>query len=322
MSIRFSTVLATVFILISPPAAADQSAPVPATTSLRATDCRFARTPLVAGDGNFHGFNHQTLPRDDLFRPLAAAPLEPRFSGNYGVARFDPDLGQNSTFNQFISILVGLAGGAGIWSWRNDQTCDGVQINIFGGAFSLFAINPLFLVNIDYQGGFSATTSLGNLSGRLRVYHQSSHLGDDFLFANPDLPSENLSFEAVDLLASITGQWWRLYAGGGYFLRADPRGMERITLQAGAEIRSESWERQGPFSTMQWTPIAATDLFSHQARDWGITSNTNAGIELVGSSRRRRFRLLATFLYGYAPVGVFFDEHRITSGGLETQFIY
>ena len=65
MGFRLSILVVAALFLISPPAAADQPAPVPAATSLRPTDCRFARAPLVSGEGNSYGFNHQALPRDD-----------------------------------------------------------------------------------------------------------------------------------------------------------------------------------------------------------------------------------------------------------------
>lgn len=288
---------------------------------LNGPDCRYSRRVATTVD-TAEGFEHIGFPRDDVFRPLLAAPLEPRFSGTFGWAVFDPDLSRSNGFSHFIAAFVGLAGSAGFWSWRNWQTCDGIQINMFGGAFSQFALNPLYLLNVDYHGGLSATGSWGTFSARLRIYHQSSHLGDDFLLENPDFSAQNLSFEAADLVGSLFGSWWRIYAGGGWLLRVDPADLGRASFQLGAELRSEVWERPAPLPTMLWAPVMGTDLVSHQARNWGVTWNTKAGVELVGQQYRRRFRLVATYLFGFSPYGYFFREHQVSSPGLEVHFVY
>ncbi len=282
-------------------------------------DCRFV--PTLTDDGDDTDFDHLGFPRDDIFRPLLAASLEPRFYGDFGWSRFSPELSDGDIFDSFIYSLVGLGGSAGIWSWRNKRTCEGLQLNLFGSVNSLFAFNPLFLINVDYQGGVSATAKRGAFSGRLRIYHQSSHLGDDFLLEHPDFPAHDLSFETADAVASFHGDWGRLYLGGGYMLRVEPADLGRATLQAGAEFYPHNWQQAGPIPTMAWTPMAATDVLSHQARDWAVTSTTKLGVELVGRQQRRA-RVLVTARHGYAPFGIFFDDHQVTSAGLEAQFIY
>lgn len=288
-------------------------------------DCRYSPRdlPTKTPRGDLaRSFEHLGFPRDDVFRPLLAAPTEPRFSGTFGWASYEPELSRGNGLSNFISIFVGLAGSAGLWTFRDRRFCDGVQLNIFGGAFSQFALNPLHLLNIDYQGGLAVTGSRGDFSARLRVYHQSSHLGDDFLIANPDFSTQTMSFEALDFVAAMVGSWWRIYAGGGWYVRVDPGELGRGSLRLGMELRSEVWERPAPFSNMHWAPLFGTDLLSHQARQWGLTSNTMMGAELVSQKNLRRFRVVATFLHGYTPYGYFFQDHRVTSPGLEVHFVY
>lgn len=284
-------------------------------------DCRFdaGQGAGTLWDGDFE---HNAFPRDDVFRPLLAAPLEPRFSTSWGWSEYFPALGENQTFDGFIYGYAGLGGDAGIWGWRDPETCNGLQLNIFGGGFSQFAINPLHLVNTDYQGGISATIRRGQLSGRLRIYHQSSHLGDDFLDANATFSARTLSFEVVDAVGSVTTSWIRLYVGGGVKVRVEPAETGRSMVRAGLEFRPNHWRFNAPIPSMGMTPIAGVDVVSHQSRDWKLASNTTAGVELVGPTRERRFRLLVALLHGFSPFGVFFDENRTTSTGLEAQFVY
>ena len=61
------------------------------------------------------------------------------------------------------------------------------------------------------------------MSARIRGYHQSSHLGDEFILNNPGVDRVNLSFEVFDGLLSFEGDWWRLYIGGGYLAGAKPK---------------------------------------------------------------------------------------------------
>lgn len=289
--------------------------------SRAATDCRYHPNAFDEGDDE-RGFEQSVFPRDDLFRPPTADPTEMRFFSSFGWAEFQPDLSREEGFDHFIQSVVGLGGTAGLWTRRREQSCDGVQVNIFGGAISTFAIDPLFLVNVDYYGGLSLSLKRDELSARLRVYHQSGHLGDDFLFENPGFPQEELSLEAVDVLGSVTGSWWRLYAGPGVVVRAKPTDLGRGMVRAGAEIRPERLELPIPSSRVTWAPVAATDLLSHQARDWGVTWSSKAGIAITTARHDRHLRFLVTFLDGYMPYGVFFDAHETTQLGLEAQFVY
>ncbi len=59
------------------------------------------------------------------------------------------------------------------------------------------------LVNSDFIASVHASTRAGNFSTFARIYHQSSHLGDEFLLrTRTDLERINLSYEGVDLRLS------------------------------------------------------------------------------------------------------------------------
>lgn len=284
-------------------------------------DCRYHLVVPPEGSAELP-VHHQIFPRDNIFQPLVASNLEPRFFGNFGWADYTQPLNGGPGFDAFISTLVGLAGTAGIWTRRRGETCNGVQLNFFGGAFSKFALNPLYLINVDYQGGLSATLRQGSFSGRLRLYHQSGHIGDDFLLENPEFPAYNLSFEAIDTILSFDIGWARFYGGAGWMIRRDPQRLKRFSLEMGADLIGSTWRVASPIPATYWSPVAGTHITTHQARQWGTTWTTKTGAEFVGHRHRRRLRLMATFLYGYTPYGLFFDNHRLRLAGLEIQFVY
>src|ERR1019366_1407143 len=76
----------------------------------------------------------------------------------------------------------------------------------------------------------------------LRIFHQSSHLGDEFLLANPLVHRVNLSYEEPNLILSQefgeSSTWLRIYGGAGYLIDRDPSSLKPWTTQAGVELTS------------------------------------------------------------------------------------
>ena len=110
------------------------------------------------------------------------------------------------------------------------------------------AVFPIFdldadsfdLINADYWVGGAAECRRGPLAALFRVFHQSSHLGDEFLLRAPQNQRNrvNLSYEAAGLLLSreFFERALRLYAGAEYIFHRDPRRLKPWTLQYGAEV--------------------------------------------------------------------------------------
>ena len=84
------------------------------------------------------------------------------------------------------------------------------------GVFGVFDTqrSSIDLINADYNVGLLVSYRADKLSGFIRIHHQSSHLGDEFLLSNPQVTRINLSFEEVDLKISYDlTTWLRLYGG-------------------------------------------------------------------------------------------------------------
>jgi hypothetical protein len=212
------------------------SAPVgaeePRSTKESRADCRFegigAESTKPAGSTPLEAF-----PENDVFRPLLADPNQPQFFGAWQATRV-------RTSNTSVNIgSIGFGEDFGIVGRRDG--CNGWQIGILGGVFAQFNLDArsIDLLNADYVIGFPLSWRYGLFSTRLRVYHQSSHLGDEFLLGNPGFPRVNLSYEAVEAIVSLDapGGWGRIYAGGSTLFHRAPDNLDSNGVQWGAELR-------------------------------------------------------------------------------------
>ena len=79
------------------------------------------------------------------------------------------------------------------------------------------------LINTDFIASAYASARTGQASAFARVYHQSSHLGDEFLLRRlTDVERINLSYEGADFRLSYELPYGlRVYGGGrGFFTGA------------------------------------------------------------------------------------------------------
>ena len=134
----------------------------------------------------------------------------------------------------------------------------------------------------------------GLISTRVRFYHQSSHLGDEFLLGNPGSAPWNLAmrkwkdfFHWIPLEVGHACMRWRL-----------PRTYEAETrslkVQWGLELRGPTYNASvyGAFlPDLRIVPILGADFKTFQELDWALNTNLVAGIELYRVSGSRRFRV-------------------------------
>lgn len=180
----------------------------------------------------------------------------------------------------------------------------GIQAAVFG-LFDLEAESK-DLINADYWVGIPLSWRSGPNSAILRLYHQSSHLGDEFLLrsASNRRSRINLSYEVVDLKLSreFYARSVRVYGGGGVLFDREPSDLKRGLLQAGLELRSP-WT----FAADLLRPVAAVDLQSTEESDWNVNVSTRAGLELSSSvDRDYVVQLMLEYYRGRDPNGQFF----------------
>jgi hypothetical protein len=269
------------------------------------------------------------LPDNDVFRPLLADPREPRFYVDYRRVRFKTNTNVLAEgHGRSIDVgLVGFGGAFGIWGLRQPRGCDGVQVSLFGAVFAQFNLDtPSWdLLNADYIVGTELTGRRGRWSGRLRFYHQSSHLGDEFLLnfglAN-GVQRQNLSFESVDALLSVEDTWWRLFAGGGLVvLSSNAPDLTSVPafIQWGFELRGPVWEPWGWLENTRLRPVFGGNFSSVQATGWTPNASVNGGLEWSSPNGAHRARLLLDYERSSLLFGQFFFE-RTQNFGAQLQF--
>lgn len=258
------------------------------------------------------------LPADDLFRPLLADMKQPRGYLSYRSMEFlSGGLPAGGQDDRITAGIVGVGKEFGLWRRSPRHRCDGLQVNLLGAVFSQFNLDTesYDLINSDFLVGPEVTLRRGALSGRLRLYHQSSHLGDEFLLNNPGVDRINLSFEAFDGLFSLESGRWRFYAGGGYILSTET-GLARGLAQGGTEFRS----RRCPWRSNGCEAVFGADLQWFEERDWDVTTSLMGGIELASPAGTNRFRVLLAYLKGSIIFGQFFNTEEVENYGLQLHF--
>jgi len=133
----------------------------------------------------------EAFPVGDLFRPLLADPKQPRFF--ISVNDF------HSSVVQYTLASVGIGETFGLYRFLGRREGDGLQLSVEGAIFAQFNLDTSSadLINADYITGLPAAYRYGDTSLRFRIYHQSSHLGDELLLSANPPQRVNLSFEAV-----------------------------------------------------------------------------------------------------------------------------
>jgi hypothetical protein len=268
---------------------------------------RIATAPVEPTERPGRGF--VLLPERDLFDPPLADPRWPHFSTIWQYYLDDDELGDVG------AVSFGETFPLARWP---DRSGGGIEVGIMGGVFSIFDLDAPSsdLVNSDFLGGVFLGYRTGDLSATLRAYHQSSHLGDEFLLRNR-AERVNLSYEAVEALASVDVGMLRVYGGGGWIVHVNPDEIDRLMAQLGAELVSPV-----SFFGGHVRPLGAIDVHFREESDWKADFSARSGVEIASPALRRlRLQLLAEYYDGRSPNGQFFGREIDTVGvGLHLQF--
>jgi len=238
------------------------------------------------------------LPRGLLVAPFHADPRWPHFSmASRQVTLGQPSNTGSANFGETFAL------------YRNAAPLDGQwEIALQAGVFSIFNMgtSSMDLVNADYTVGLLTSYRTGPFSGFLRLHHQSSHLGDEFIL-NSQTPINriNLSFEELDLKISYElTSWFRIYGGGGMLVDRDPSYLQRGTSQVGTELASP-WTFWGG----KVRPVAYADFQANERSNWDVASSVMTGLQFENARiGDRKLQVLAEYFYGPSPNGQFYTQ--------------
>ena len=252
------------------------------------------------------------LPQGQIFCPLIADPKSESSFLSYLHGDFATIADSISSPDTKIAA-VGLSDSFGLFRIGARRPGDGIQLDLEGSIFAQFNLDrPSFdLINADYLVALPLTFRALGFSSRLRLYHQSSHLGDEFLLARQP-ERENLSFESVELIISQEASFLRVYVGGESFFRRRPIAVVSRLVHSGFELR--------PFAGTRRL-VAALDVKVIEQVDWQVAWSARAGFEIARvpspGHPARVLSLLGQYYDGPAPYGQFYrDDIRYFGVGL------
>ncbi|MHB8844045.1 MAG: DUF1207 domain-containing protein [Nitrospirota bacterium] len=251
------------------------------------------------------------LPAGDIFKPLIADIRMPRFFISFRQYRYQ---------DRAITIsAVGVGQAFGLYRSVDRDAGTAWQVSFGGGLQAQFNLDASSkdLMNADYFVGVPFTYRRGAMSSRVILYHQSSHLGDEYLLHAAPTRME-FSYEALNAVQSYEWREWRGYYGGEVIVRKEPNTLKTLSAQGGIEYHG---------STQVWgrgVPIAGLDVKSTQEHDWAINTSVVGGLEFIGSpDRDRSIRVVLEMYKGHNPHGQFYTENtRIQFFGIGVYFAY
>lgn len=255
------------------------------------------------------------LPTGHLFKPLLADPRWTRFSAayrNYQSSNFDGRDIASVSFGETIPIYRNNFGRSSV-QWEA-----GLQAGVFSD-FNLDASSS-DLVNTDFIVAAYSSLRADRFSAFGRVYHQSSHLGDEFLLRKIGTKFErvNLSYEGADLKLSYEFPYGiRLYGGGAGLFHREPSALKIWSAQYGIEFRSP-WRVK--WASMR--PVIGADIKNHEENNWNYDVSARAGVEFENLQvLGRKLQIMAEYYNGFSPSGQFYKE-KVEYFGLGAHYLF
>lgn len=168
------------------------------------------------------------------------------------------------------------------------------------------------LISNDWVVGLNGTAVLGHWTVTLEVYHESSHLGDEY--------EDRFDAKRVDWTREVVGAWisyragpWRLTGSGSYALRDELR-LSRSGASAGVDFRPARRAAAGGVR-----PVGGIYLDASGATSWRVSGSLKAGIALRATPVSREIGLAIIAHDGLSTQRQFFrEESRYV--GVEVRF--
>ena len=244
----------------------------------------------------------------ELFLPLIADPRAATYSLGWRS-------GDRVCGNKCVGVSLG--DDFPIYRWLDVWGGD-LQIGIEAAIWSVFNMDPhpnnvkgaaAELVNTDFYGGIPITYAIGPWSFRLRGFHISGHLGDEYMIDHPNVKRLNPSVEAIDFFVSYQAtEAIRLYVGPGVYVNSDPTfPWKPIYFEYGTEARflGSKFLKQKLYGTcfiaLLWRNLEQLDYNFDGTYRMGYEFSKLQGIG-------RKFRLYIGYHHGYSLEGQFAKE--------------
>ncbi|ALC17759.1 hypothetical protein DSOUD_3033 [Desulfuromonas soudanensis] len=239
------------------------------------------------------------FPVDPLFVNSLSSAKEPRTHVTW--------LRLNLPVSSFNVGSVGFGDSFGLVRVPGWGETDSWQLGISGTVLAQFNMDSesLDLINADYIIGFPLGYRNGAWSARARLFHQSSHLGDEFLLLPQDPalqePRINLSFETIELLAGWDWKGIRVTAGPSYIVHTSTP-LKRYSAQGGIDYLLTK-----PVYKSTVYPFASVLWHFWEETDWDTDTTVKAGLNIRSPyAEKRSIQIFGEYYEGNLPFGQFY----------------
>ncbi len=148
------------------------------------------------------------------------------------------------------------------------------------GRFSL-SDSKTSLISVDWVAGLNTTALLGSMAVTMQLYHESSHLGDEY--------GDRFQAQRLDWSREVVAGWityaagqWKLTGGASYVLY-DGLGLPR----AGAAVGLDWGAGRHRFLTRPFEPIVGLYTEGNAATDWRLSTSAKLGVAVRGKGGGR-----------------------------------
>jgi hypothetical protein len=236
----------------------------------------------------------QCLPSGLIYKAYLAGPKESRFSSV---------LLDESDHGTLWDITLGGRAGMLRYGSRRMVRPEGWQLDIEGAAILRLDVEHEHdLRSADFRFGVPLTYGEGPYQTKIGYYHLSSHLGDEYMLANPNFVRYNYVRDAVVWGHSVyLTDELRIYGELDWALHHDG-GAEPLHLQFGADYAPAipTGKRGAPF--------AAVNVYLQEEVDFGGKITAQAGWAWRGTYTGHLFRIGVHVLNGKSPQFEFYNQ--------------
>jgi len=253
----------------------------------------------------------QMLPNNLIYTSYLAGPKEPRI-GSSVYSDTNPAV-TNPAVREGLLWDTTLGGRVSLLRYGTDSVVhpQGLEVQIEGAAFvRLDPQDDRDLRSSDFRFGVPIVYGVGRWQTKLAYYHNSAHLGDEFLIKNPTFPRINYVRDCIVWGNSYyLFDWLRVYGETGFaFFNAG--GSQPWEFQAGTELIQA--RPTGPLGA----PFLAVNGMSRQELNWGGNICVQTGWAWRGRRSEKLLRIGFEYLYGSDPQYefTFYNQNRYGLG--------
>ena len=197
--------------------------------------------------------------------------------------------------------------GANVRIWQPTQWADGgLTLGLQAGVFGRFRLDVSSndLVASDWIVALPAEIARGRWSGRLRLQHWSSHVGDELIEAG--VQRVDFTMETLEALVAYGPGDFRFYGGGGLVVRSSLENepqlgaafSDDVLIRMGADARVRPWVRD------DLTVDGGVDWQSSDRTGWAGQLSVRLGLTVRDGARSAQ--LSGIYHQGPSPMGQFF----------------